>query len=58
MPMTYAMSMLSKVMSDTVRTDMSTNRIETVTVTMNKAATTQTRGAMKIAAQSVVAFCP
>ena len=31
MPMTYAMSMLSKVMSDTVRTDMVTDRIETVT---------------------------
>ena len=31
MPMTYAMSMLSKVTTDTVRTDMVTNRIETVT---------------------------
>ena len=31
MPMTYAMSMLSKVMTDTVRINMSTNRIETVT---------------------------
>ena len=78
MPMTYAMSMLSEVMTDTVRTDMNTNRIETVTnhnvtirinmstnhnspraaITMNEAATTQTRGAMKIAARSVVAFCP
>ena len=78
MPMTYAMSMLSKVTTDTVRTDMNTNRIETVTnhnvtirinmstnhnspraaITMNDAATTQMRGAMKIAAQSVVAFCP
>ena len=27
MPMTYAMSMLSEVMTDTVRTDMVTNRI-------------------------------
>ena len=78
MPMTYAMSMLSEVMTDTVRTDMVTSRIKTVTnhnntirinfdsnhnvpraaITMNEAATTQMRGAMKIAAQSVVAFCP
>ena len=76
--MTYAMSMSSKVMTDTVRTDMVTNRIETVTnhnvtirinmstnhnspraaITMNDAATTQMRGAMKIAAQSVVAYLP
>ena len=58
MPMTYAMSMSSEVTTKTIRINMSTNRIETVTVTMNEAATTQTRGAMKIAAQSVVAFCP
>ena len=76
--MTYAMSMLSEVMTDTVRTDMVTNRIETVTnhnvtirinmstnhnspraaIAMNDAATTQMRGAMKIAAQSVVAYLP
>ena len=76
--MTYAMSMLSKVMTDTVRTDIATNRIETVTnhnvtirinmstnhngpkaaITMNEAATTQMRGAMKIAARSVVAYLP
>ena len=31
MPMTYARSMLSEVMADTIRTDMNTNRIETVT---------------------------
>ena len=31
MPMTYAMSMSSEVMTDTVRIDMVTDRIETVT---------------------------
>ena len=76
--MTYAMSMFSEVTTDTVRTDMNTNRIETVTnhnvtirinmstnhnspraaITMNEAATTQMRGAMEIAAQSVVAYLP
>ena len=76
--MTYAMSMLSEVTTDTVRTDMSANRIETVTnhnvtirinmitnhnsprlaITMNEATTTQMRDAMKIAAQSVVAYLP
>ena len=76
--MTYAMSMLSKVMTDTVRTDMVTNRINMSTragvsevmrlatkwkhfasrCLRDEAATTQMRGAMKIAAQSVVAFCP
>ena len=76
--MTYAMSMLSEVMTDTIRINMNTNRIETVTnhnvtirinmstnhnspraaITMNDAATTQMRGAMEIAAQSVVAYLP
>ena len=82
--MTYAMSMSSEVTTKTIRINMTTNRIATVTnrnvtirinmttnrittvtnhnggwqVTMNDAATTQMRGAMEIAAQSVVAFCP
>ena len=74
--MTYAMSMLSKVMTDTVRTDMVTNRINMSTragvskamrlatklkhrgALRDEAATTQMRGAMKIAAQSVVAYLP
>ena len=63
--MTYAMSMSSEVTTKTNRINMTTNRITTVTnhnggwqVTMNEAATTQMRSAMKIAAQSVVAFCP
>ena len=67
MPMTYAMSMSSEVATKTIRINMSTNRIETVTnynvtirinmstnhnspraaITMNEAATTQMRGAMK-----------
>ena len=66
MPMTYAMSMSSKITTKTIRTDMVTDRINMSTnhnspraaITMNEAATTQMRGAMKIAAQSVVAFCP
>ena len=64
--MTYAMSMSSEVTTKTIRINMTMIRIKTVTnhnvpwaaVTMNEAATTQMRGAMKIAAQSVVAFCP
>ena len=76
--MTYAMSMSSEVTTKTIRINMSTNRIETVTnhnvtirinmstnhngpraaITMNDTATTQMRGAMKIAAQSVVAYLP
>ena len=66
MPMTYAMSMSSEVTTKTIRINMSTNRINMSTnhngpraaITMNDTATTQMRGAMKIAAQSVVAFCP
>ena len=82
--MTYAMSMSSEVTTKTIRINMTTNRIATVTnrnvtirinmttnrittvtnhnggwqVTMNDAATTQMRGAMEIAAQSVVAYLP
>ena len=76
--MTYAMSMSSKVTMKTIRINMNTNRIETVTnhnvtirinmstnhnspraaITMNDAATTQMRGAMKIAPQSVAAYLP
>ena len=76
--MAYAMSMLSEVTTKTIRINMTTNRIKTVTnhnvtirinfdsnhngpwaaVTMNNAATTQMRGAMEIAAQSVVAYLP
>ena len=63
--MTYAMSMSFEVTTKTIRINMTTNRIKTVTnrnggwqVTMNDAATTQMRGAMEIAAQSVVAYLP
>ena len=76
--MTYAMSMSSEVTTKTIRINMTTNRITTVTnhnvtirinmstnrdapwvaVTTNDAATTQMRGAMEIAAPSVVAYLP
>ena len=57
--MTYAMSMSSEVTTKTIRINMNTNHNgPRAAITMNEAATTQMRGAMKIAAQSVVAYLP
>lgn len=78
MPMTYAMSMSSEVASDTIRINMTTIRVTTVTnrnntirinldsnhnvpwvaVTMNDAATTQMRGAMKSRRSRSWPTCP